>query len=420
MSDIKVISLFPSGKVSIPPSKSLSHRAVICAGLAAVLSGGESLIENLGDSEDIRATLACMSALGAEFTREGGCVKAVRSEKKPREHLMDCAESGSTLRFMLPISAALGGEFTFVGRGRLMERPLEIYERLFAEKQIFFARESSELRLSGLLPAGEYRLPGDVSSQFVSGLLLALPMVAGDSKIILETPLESGGYVELTLDVMHDFGIEIARPNDRTYVINGGQSYRACSYNVEGDYSQAAFFLAAGALGRDVKCIGMRPKSHQGDAEIVDIIRKMGANVKWEGDELWAEAAQLNAIDIDVREIPDLVPPLASLCALASGTSHITGAARLRTKESDRLDALTTGLGRLGAKITQGEDILTITGSPFLQGGAAGAQGDHRIAMAVAVAAIKCKYPVLLNDWESVNKSYPAFWADFEGEQKDG
>ena len=420
MSAAKIISNFPSGIVNIPPSKSLSHRAVICAGLAA-LGGENSRIENLGESEDISATISCMEALGAEYIRENNAVIVSKAkENKYANNLMNCGESGSTLRFMLPITALYSEQFTYTGRGRLMERPLEIYERLFAEKGVRFVRENSTLQVKGPLPAGEYRMAGDVSSQFVSGLLLALPMAEGSSKIVLETPLESAAYVKLTLDVMRDFGVKIDRPDDRTYLISGGQSYKPCNYKVEGDYSQAAFFLAAGALGCDVKCAGMRPESAQGDAAIVDILKQMGARINLQEGILAAEPAELSAIDIDVREIPDLVPPLAVLCALAQGTSHITGAGRLRIKESDRLDAIACELEALGATIMQDEDSLTITGKPLLTGGAADAHNDHRIAMCVAVAAIKCHSQVEFTGWESVGKSYPAFWADFERKLKNG
>ena len=421
MNNAKQISLFPAGEIRIPPSKSLSHRAVICAGLAAIWGNGNSRIENLGDSEDIRATIECMQQLGAEYKYENGYVIVGKASANTAvEKIMNCGESGSTLRFMLPITALFGELFTYTGRGRLMERPLEIYEKLFAEKNVSFKRENDTLQINGTLPAGEYCLPGNVSSQFVSGLLLALPLAHGNSRVVLETALESAAYVKLTLDVMQSFGINITQPDDRTYEITGGKSYNGCNYYVEGDYSQAAFFLAAGVLGQTVKCTGMRQNSSQGDAAIVDILRQMNANVCWRGDTLAAETAELTAVDIDVREIPDLVPPIAVLCALAQGTSHITGAARLRIKESDRLEAVTRELAALGADIIQGEDSLTITGKPMLAGGNADAHNDHRIAMCTAVAAIKCKAPVYLTGWEHVSKSYPDFWLDFEKEQKNG
>ncbi len=418
MNNPKTINHFPSGIVRIPASKSLSHRAVICAGLAAIGGDGQSHLNQLGDSEDIRATLSCMETLGAQFANKGD-ETLVRKNIKPSNAttlIMDCGESGSTLRFLLPIAALQDKSFDFIGHGRLMKRPLEIYERLFTQKNVFYEKHDHKLSVKGPLTAGEFRLAGNVSSQFVSGLLLALPLLDMDSQIILDTPLESAAYVKLTLDVMRHFDVNILNTNSENYFIPGGQHYKAKKYQVEGDYSQAAFFLAAGALGCSVSCADMQTESHQGDAAIISLLEKMGAEITWQDGILTASSKKLSAIDINVSEIPDLVPVLAVLCSIAEGTSHITGAGRLRMKESDRLHAMSTELTKLGAKVTEGLDSLEITGTPWLEGGAVDAHGDHRIAMAMAVAAIRCKNPVTLTGWQHVNKSYPDFWEDFEKE----
>jgi len=417
MNESKLIQAFPAGTVRIPPSKSLSHRALICAGLAALQSSGESCLRQIGNSEDIEATMSCMKQLGINYSiQSDGTILVQPDPAAAKAAVMDCRESGSTLRFLLPLAAIDGTRRTLTGQGRLMERPMEIYETIFARKDLYYQREGSTLTVQGPLLSGDYHLPGNVSSQFISGLLFALPLLQGDSRIILTTPLESAAYVDLTLDTMKSFGITIEQPDACTYRIPGSQCYQPQYYTVEGDYSQAAFFLAAGALGQSVKCDGMHPESIQGDAAIIDILKRMGAEVFWQGGYLQALPSQLRGIDIDVREIPDLVPPLAVLLSLAEGTSHIVNAGRLRIKESDRLSAMTSELRKLGALVEEGENSMTITGRPSLDGGQTDAHGDHRIAMAMAVAAIRCEAPVSLSGWQHVSKSYPGFWEDFEKE----
>lgn len=413
----KTIDKFPGGAVEIPPSKSVGHRALICAGLAALGGGGDSLLSRMGDSQDIHATRRCLEALGVAFAQEGDAVR-VKGGGELRQAL-DCGESGSTLRFMIPVAAVGGDRVTFTGRGRLLDRPLGVYATIFGERGLEFDRQDGGIAVRGPLPSGDYHLPGDVSSQFVSGLLLALPLLAGDSRIILDSPLESAAYVALTIRVMKDFGVAVTQEGD-SFSVPGGQRYSSGRYRVEGDWSQAAFFLAAGALGQPVSCLGLAEDSLQGDGAIVEILRRMGAEVLWRRGALRASSRGLAAVDIDAREIPDLVPVLAVLCSLARGTSRITGAGRLRLKESDRLNAMTTELRKLGADIRQGPDWLAITGKEKLAGGAVDAHGDHRVAMALAVAAIRCDGPVILNGWEHVNKSYPRFWEDFEKEAEHG
>lgn len=415
--EVKVINRFPKGVVTLPPSKSLGHRAVICAALAALGGGGASAIRNLGASEDIDATVCCMAALGAAVRREGD-VLAIEAGLRPQgeEIQLDCAESGSTLRFLLPLAALTGETFLFRGRGRLMQRPLGVYEEIFAQAGVLCERGGDTVRVRGPLKAGVYRLPGDVSSQFITGLLLALPLAAGDSELHLTTALESRGYVDLTLDVMRRFGVAVQQESERLFRIPGGQRYRAADYTVEGDYSQAAFFLGAAALGRPVACAGLLPGSLQGDAEILRILERMGARITERDGALHVQAERLRAVMVDASQIPDLVPPVAALCCFCEGTSRIVNAGRLRLKESDRLRALAAELGKLGARVEELEDGLVIAGAQSLSGGRVDAHGDHRIAMALALAAIRCKKPVELSGWRHVNKSYPAFWEHFEKE----
>jgi 3-phosphoshikimate 1-carboxyvinyltransferase len=275
-----------------------------------------------------------------------------------------------------------------------------------------FVQAQKEIRVRGPLCGGRYTVPGDVSSQFISGLLLALPLAPGDSEIRTNVPLESRPYVSMTIDVMRRFGVEI-RTENGVFSVPGGQRYRPAVYTVEADYSQAAFFLAAAALGRDLRCAGLDPNSAQGDRAILRILEEMGAAVLWQNGLVSVRADRLCALEIDVRDIPDLAPPLAALCCFCEGESRIVNAGRLRLKESDRLRALASELGALGADITEGTDSLTIRGRNTLPGGRANARNDHRIAMTVALAAIRCQSDVRLTGWRSVRKSYPDFWRTF-------
>ena len=370
------------GAITPPPSKSQAHRLLI----AAALADGESRIEHLADSQDIQATRRCMAAL-----------------KAPGEDLpvLDCGESGSTLRFLIPVALALRGGGRFTGRGRLMERPQKPYFDLFDEKGIAYRQEDGVLTVQGRLTPGTFARPGDVSSQFVTGLLYALPLLEGDSRITLTTPLESRGYVDMTLEALERFGIRAECPDGRTLRVPGGQTYRPCRAAVESDYSQAAFYYAANGLGGQVEILGLNPRSAQGDRCIVPYHMQLCGP---------GEA------ELDVSQCPDLVPPLAAHAALRQGITRIVNAARLRIKESDRLTAVTQVLTALGADVVEGADRLTITGQPEgLAGGVTvDSHNDHRIAMMAAVAATRCAAPVTITGAECVAKSYPDFWEDYE------
>jgi 3-phosphoshikimate 1-carboxyvinyltransferase len=441
MKNSKIISKFPSGRITPPASKSVSHRALICAALAG---GDEAVarVSNIGVSDDITATRRALEVL-----LSGDSTKTI-----------DCGESGSTLRFLIPIAAVLGGEWRFVGQGRLLDRPLDVYDGVFAQSGALLERDGDSILVRGPLKAGKYEIVGNVSSQFISGLMFALPLLDGDSEIVLTTELESVDYVNLTIDVMSAFGVDVyeiagqARndatqlSNDATqfsndaaqvvgYQIPGHQTYIPVDFVVEADWSQAAFFLVAGALGLDVEVSGFSMDSLQGDMRILDVLESAGATIFETVDEsdaskydifaddfslstLSASPSEdgLNAITLDVSDIPDLVPPIAALLCYADGTSYINNAGRLRIKESDRLEALVAELGNIGADIRAEDDSLVIVGKKKLSGGSADAHGDLRIAMAVAVAAIGCENAVKLTGWESVGKSYPGFWDDFEKE----
>lgn len=394
--DLKITPRRLSGAILPPPSKSQAHRLIIGAALAK----GESQLERVALSQDILATIRCMRALGADISSDGSLVRGVE-EMGPKPGCLPalaCGESGSTLRFLIPLSLAVQKGGVFTGAERLMERPLGPYEALFAEKGITFTRERGMLRVEGQLTAGNYHIPGNISSQFITGLLYALPLLHGDSEIMLTTPLESSGYVDMTLDALHRFGITV-ESTPRGWWIPGDQTYRTVSCRVEPDYSQAAFFYAAALLGNAVVVEGMPHDSKQGDRVILDQMEML---------------KQTGTVSIDVRECPDLVPPLAAAAAFRVGEStHITGAARLRIKESDRLRTVTQQLNRLGCRITEGGDSLHIVGVPRISGGTVSGCNDHRIAMMLAIAATRGEGDLLLRGAECVEKSYPEFWEDY-------
>ena len=440
MNDILRIDRFPSGQIFLPPSKSVGHRALICGALA-----GGGTVRNAGDNDDIRATIRCLSALGAKLSsvdgvdgcsgEDGGNSDSWRIESGRASRLrtpvtLDCGESGSTLRFLIPLAALYGSEVTFTGRGRLMERPLDVYETCLGGKGVSFQRKDGCLTVRGPLSPGVFRLPGDVSSQFITGLLLALPLLSQDSLILLETPLQSASYVDLTLAVLADYGIQIENNEHKYYKIYGNQRYRVREYAVEADYSGAAFFLAAAALGRPLELMGLNLASVQGDRAFLDLLRQAGYDIQTGPHGGIAVASSLTRpsadatvirprpLIVDVGDIPDLVPPLAALLAFADGESRIVNAGRLRIKESDRLATVTRQLNRLGAQVIEGRDSLIIHGKPQLQGGLCFGENDHRIAMMCGVAAIGCETPVTIDGYDCVKKSYPGFWRDFMGKEK--
>ncbi len=367
-----------SGTVTPPPSKSQAHRLLICAALA----GEGSVIHNLADSQDIRATRRCL----AELTTDRRTLPE-----------LDCGESGSTLRFLIPLALALRGGGVFTGHGRLMERPQKPYFDLFDEKGVRYEQKDGVLTVEGRLTPGEYRLPGNVSSQFFTGLLLALPLLDGPSVIIPTTPLESEGYIGMTLDAMHEFGVDIAstRSLPPHYLISGGRRYQRAEVTVEGDWSQAAFWYAANCLGCTVDVRGVSQYSTQGDRVI---------------ESCCLELSQPGDTEIDMSGCPDLAPPVA---AVRRGTTRLVNAGRLRIKESDRLAAITAALNALGARVTEHPDSLTIYGRDGLTGGTVDCCNDHRIAMMAAIAATRCREPVTLLGAECVAKSYPDFWEHY-------
>ena len=397
--DVMIVPSRLRGAVTPPSSKSVGHRALI----AAALSGGFSTISNLGDSKDIQATRRCLSNLSTwieDLTPDKVRVHGIGHSlvQAGPFPMLDCGESGSTLRFLIPVALLVQGEARFTGQGRLMERPQGPYFSLFREKGIFYQQKDGVLTVRGTLSPGRYSLPGDVSSQFITGLLFALPLLDGDSEIVLTTPLESRGYVDLTLDVLRTFGIRVEERADAFHV-PGNQHYESRDFTVEADWSQAAFWYAANFLGGQVDIQGLNMDSKQGD--------KVIALQYW-------QLAKPGEAELDVSQCPDLVPPLAAMAAVRAGTTHFTHAARLRMKESDRLSTVAAALRAMGAQVEEGADSLTIHGRERLPGGGTvDCCNDHRIAMMAAVSAAFAQAPVKLLGAECVRKSYPEFWDHF-------
>ncbi|MDS0525539.1 3-phosphoshikimate 1-carboxyvinyltransferase [Clostridium sp. SHJSY1] len=420
MGNIKIYQKELKGEVRIPPSKSMAHRAIICA----ALGDGISKVSNIDLSDDIIATIDSMKSLGAVINDLGKGtleIKGLNSKEvlatREYERVIDCNESGSTLRFLVPIALAFEGTTRFVGRGNLGKRPLDTYYEIFDLQGIKYSYKEGilDLVVSGLLKAGEFKIKGNISSQFITGLMFTLPLLKGDSKIIITTELESKGYLDLTLSAMKDFGIDIINNDYKEFIIKGNQIYKSKDHRVEGDYSQGAFFLSADALGAEVNILDLKEDSLQGDKEVIDILTRMGTVIIKEGNGVVAKCNNLHSTKIDASQCPDIIPVISLVAALSTGKTEIINAGRLRIKECDRLNAVTVELNKLGAKIEQRKDSLLIEGVTELNGGVeVWSHKDHRIAMTLAVASTRCKEPIILKDYECVSKSYPQFFEDFK------
>lgn len=420
---IKTVSPSPlSGRLHVMPSKSASHRAA----MMAALSPGNTTLAPLQLSRDIEATLACAKALGLcgdikisphdlpGFVRAeiiGGQAYAGSAMR-----VLDCGESGSTLRFFIPLALDGRGPVRFIGHGRLMQRPLDIYAEMFRPLGIRWEQDDHRLTVEGQLRSGEYSLRGDVSSQFITGLLLALPQLPGSSVIRITTPLESRAYVELTRGVQAQFGVHSRWQDEQTLLIPGGQNpFSPGHAHVEGDWSHAAFYLTAGCLSSSGPLLltGLDMDSAQGDRAILDILRDMGAIINLKNGVIGVCPSRLHAATVDASQIPDLVPILAVAMASAEGESRITGAARLRIKESDRLCAMHAALTACGADVQELDDGLIIRSGRKLRAATIDGCNDHRIVMAMAIASAIADGDLTITDAQAVQKSAPAFWDEF-------
>ena len=413
--EIKIIPTKLNGEIGIPPSKSYSHRAII----AAALASGESNIENLNFSIDIQTTTDIMKNFGAVIEQGENFLKIKGNSGKVviENNYIQCNESGSTIRFIIPLALTQdNGQLTIDGKGKLVERPLETYYKIFDKLGIDYKTTNGKLPLylEGKFKPDTFEVEGNISSQFITGLLYTLPLLDGDSKIIIKNNLESKGYIDLTLEILKLEGIEIINNEYKSFDIKGNQKYKSFDYTVEGDYSQVAFWIVAGILGEEVNCKNIYKDSLQGDKEVIEIVQRMGAKLEINDKSVKVFPSETKGTVIDISQCPDIGPALTVLAALSEGETRIINAERLRIKESDRITSIKTELNKLGAKIEEDGDSLIIQGVKEFEGGVTvDSWNDHRIAMSLAIASSKCKYPIIITGASAVRKSYPNFWNDF-------
>ncbi len=399
--DIKITSSALSGTAEAPASKSVAHRMLICAALA----DNKSTIRINKTSEDIEATAGCLESLGVTIEKDGERWTVTPPDNLPDKATLDCGESGSTLRFMLPVVSALGIDATLTGHGRLPERPIApLLDEM--KKHGVKAESGFPIKVSGKLTGGKYKIAGNISSQFITGLLLALPLCDGESEIEIIPPVESKPYIDITTSVLADFGVKI-KENGNIYSVSPTRPTGG-DFTAEGDWSNGAFLLAMG-----VDVTGLRKKSVQGDRKILDVLRSLGAQIKESNDTFSADISQLHGAEIDASDIPDLVPVISALASTAQGETRIYNASRLRLKESDRIETTVRMLNSLGGEAVATDDGLIIKGKSKLSGGTVDGCSDHRIVMSAAVASAKCENPVIITGAQAVNKSYPEFFNEY-------
>ncbi|NMB14803.1 MAG: 3-phosphoshikimate 1-carboxyvinyltransferase [Gallicola sp.] len=395
------------GELEILSSKSDGHRILICASLA----DKNSIININNTSEDIEATIGCLRALGAGIERKENQLIVTPIREVPEDVFINPKESGSTLRFLLPVTAALTKKASFTGEGRLPERPLKDLQNAMEENGTSFSTENLPFETNGRLKGKTFTMPGNVSSQYISGILFAAPLMGEEVEIHLTSPLESSAYVDMTMETMKRFGIDVEY-FESVFRVKKGSYKSPGEIDVEGDFSNAAFYLAAGALEGTVVLKGLRKDTLQSDAKILDILEAAGADIV-RGEKVAVQKGKLQAIKVDLKEIPDLLPILAVIASVSEGESVFYNGERLRYKETDRLETTARMIRDLGGKAEETKDGLIIQGGS-LSGGETSSFGDHRIAMAASIAAIKCEKEVIIDRAEAVNKSYPAFYEDYK------
>ncbi|MBE5762109.1 MAG: 3-phosphoshikimate 1-carboxyvinyltransferase [Clostridiales bacterium] len=406
--DIRIKPKALSGKLTAIPSKSAAHRILI---LAALCDKPTKLIIG-GSSQDIDATVNCLISMGAgiEKCEDGLWVEPIKLKEYP---MLDCGESGSTFRFMLPVASAICQKAYFEGRGRLPDRPIGELKKALSAHGMDFSSDRLPFEISGRLSSGVYELPGNISSQYVTGLLMALPLLKEDSEIVLTSPLESKAYVDMTLTALELFNIKVDVAEGR-YFIKGGQKFVSPGeIYVEGDWSNAAAMLAFGALGNGISVAGLDMNSAQGDKAILDLLNRFGANTGFADGFAYAKPGELKGCTVDINETPDLLPVLAAVAACAKGETRFINAQRLKLKESDRLITTADMLKSLGIKAEALDDELIVFGGEP-NGGSVSGFGDHRLVMAAAVLSSRCKTDVMISGAQAINKSYPTFFDDIK------
>lgn len=385
--DIEIIPTKLNGSIDVIPSKSCLHRAIICASL----SGGTSSIKNILYSEDVCATINACELLGAIIKRYDNELIITGTKNYSKNKIVDCNESGSTLRFMIPVFLIKENKVTFKGSTTLLNRPLDVYKKIFKENEI----KENNYTFEGCLKANDYYIDGNISSQFISGLLFSLPLLNKDSKIIITNNLESKGYVDITIDILKKYNIEIINNNYKEFIIKGNQEYKACDYIAEADYSQASFFLVANELGSNIEINNLNINSLQPDKKIIDDIIKIKNNEK-----------------VDLSENPDC-GPILSILASFYNTSFIN-AKRLRIKECDRISCMVKNLNIINANVEEETDKMHFKKIDSFFSGMTSSYNDHRVCMSMAIASTKCNGPITICNANSVNKSYPNFWDEFK------
>ncbi len=387
--NIKIQGAKVGGTINAIPSKSFVHRILICDFLA-----GKEILDHFNGftSKDILATANCLKAIK-------------RGEKE-----LDCFESGSTLRFLLPLCASIGGEFWFKGQGKLLQRPNDELFSVLREKGVLIEQTNSYIKINGKLQAGEYKIRGDVSSQYVTGLLFALGNLDGDSQIVLTTPLSSKPYVDITLSVLKEYGVSV-KATEQGFFVKGGQKYNG-NLCPEGDWSNMSAFLVLGAVAGDITVKGLNLESVQGDKAILSVLQSAGANLEIDSDKIRARKSELNGFTFNADACPDLVPVLAVLGAVAQGKTQIYGIERLKIKESDRILSTLSTLNAFGIKAESDGKSITIYGGD-VKAGKVNSFNDHRIVMASAILGTLCQEESLIFDANAVEKSYPTFFKDY-------
>lgn len=399
-----------SGEVSVPPSKSYTHRAIILSSLAK----GNSLIKNPLISHDTGASIDACRKIGAEIEvgKEGIRVTGVQGKPKTPREIINVKNSGTTLRIMTPVASLCGGTVALTGDVSIQMRPMQ--PLLDALEHLGVKTTSRDgkapVTVQGPMKGGVCKIRGDISSQFISGLLIAAPLAEKETTITITKPLKSTPYIDLTFDLMDKFGAKYEK-EEKGFRVPGNQIYRSVEYTVEADYSSAALILAAAAItDSEVRICNLNIASKQGDRKIIDILRMMGVHIKTGKDSVMVSGTgELNGVEIDLGDNPDLVPPVSVLGALAKGKTTIKNVAHLRYKESDRLKAMETELKKMGAKIKAGNDLLEIHGVKELRGAYLFGWDDHRVVMSLAVAALRAKGETRIDTAESIPVSFPNY-----------
>ncbi len=405
----EIPSVVLAGRVIVPPSKSDAQRAILAAGLA----NGQSVLSHTGTSNDVRAMIRNIRQFGAEVYEEGESLVITGTTNFPEQLYLNCGESGLGLRLMAGVCAAHHGRYELTGEGSILRRTHSFFTESFPKWGVAAALNEGHLplRLSGRLRGGNLEANGSASSQYVSGLLMGLPLVDEDS-ILKVNGLTSRPYVDMTLSTLETFGIRIVEDEKDTFCISGNQQYRATAYTIEGDWSAAAYWLTAAAIGHPVKVAGLQKESLQADKALLQALESAGCEVHWNAEELAVNATSLRAFTFDATHCPDLFPALVTLAAFCPGVSVIKGLGRLANKESDRGKALQEEFGKLGLTIELKGDEMHIYGGTPLHSGRVNSHEDHRMAMCLSIAGTRIPGGIVIEGAEAVSKSYPGFWED--------